>query len=100
MTKLAFGPLLAASLSFLAVTPVSAQDAHVQVRYGDLNLSSPDGAKTLALRVFEAACVRPDVFNLRNHAQWQECKENARNNAMEQLNTQNVPFNSAAFIDA
>jgi UrcA family protein len=100
MTKLALGAALAASLSFLAVSPASAQDVHVQVSYADLNLSSATGARTLAQRVFEAACVRPDVFNLRNQAKWQECKENARNSAMEQLNGQNVPFDSDAFIAA
>jgi UrcA family protein len=100
MTKLAIGAALAATLSFLAVSPAAAEGTNVQVGYGDLDLSSAAGAKTLARRVFAAACTRPDVLNLKNYADWQDCKENARNSAMEQLNSHNVPFDSAAFIAA
>lgn len=100
MTKLAFTAALAASLATLAVAPASANTFQVRVPYGDLNLSTAHGARTLAHRVFDAACPRPDTRDLRSFAEWKACKENARNDAMEQLNSDNVPFNSQAFIAA
>jgi len=100
MTKLALSSALAASLAIFAVAPASADDFQVRVPYGDLNLSTAHGARTLAHRVFDAACPRPDARDLHSFSKWQACKENARNDAMEQLNSSNVPFNSEAFIAA
>lgn len=100
MTKIALSAALAASLAVFAVSPASAKEFQVRVPYGDLDLSTAHGARTLAHRVFDAACPRPDTRDIHSFGEWQECKENARNDAMEQLNSNNVPFNSEAFIGA
>jgi len=97
MTKFAINAALAASLSLLAVAPAAAEEFTAQVAYGDLDLASPAGAKVLAQRV-EAACARPDIRDLSAVSAWQQCKDSARNSAMEQLNNKGVAFNSAAFI--
>ena len=97
MTKFAITAALAASLSFLAVAPASAEEFSVQVPYGDLDLASPTGAKVLAQRV-DAACQRPDIRELKAVASWQQCKDTARTTAMEQLNSKGVAFDSGAFI--
>ena len=100
MTKLALSAALAASLSLFATAPAAAEDFQVVDPYGDLNLSSANGATTLAHRVFDAACERPDIRDVHAVADWHECKENARNAAMDQLNSKNVPFDTQAFIGA
>jgi UrcA family protein len=97
MTKLPITAALAASLSLLAVAPAAAESVPVQVTYGDLDLATPAGAKMLAQRV-DAACERPDLRDLRAVSTWQECKDEARASAMEQLNSKGVSFDSAAFI--
>lgn len=99
MTKLALGAILAATVSVLAVAPASAEEFSAQVRFGDLNLASPAGAKTLAKRV-DAACARPDIRDLPAMSAWQQCKDSVRTSAMEQLNSKGVAFDSAAFISA
>jgi UrcA family protein len=99
MTKLALSAAVAASLSLLAAVPAAAEDFQVQVSYGDLDLSSAAGAKTLAQRV-QSACARPDIRDLQAVSSWLECKDNARNSTMEQLNSKNVAFDSAAFLGA
>lgn len=95
MTKFALNAALAASLSLIAAVPAAAQE--VTVAYGDLDLASPTGAKVLAQRV-EAACERPDIRELKAVAAWEQCKDAARNSAMEQLNSRGVAFDSTAFI--
>lgn len=95
MTKIALNAALAASLSLIAAVPAAAQE--VTVAYGDLDLASPTGAKVLAQRV-EAACERPDIRELKAVAAWEQCKDAARNSAMEQLNSRGVAFDSTAFI--
>jgi UrcA family protein len=97
MTKFALGAILAASASFLAVAPAAAEEFTAQVTYGDLDLASPAGAKTLAQRV-DAACARPDIRDLTAVSAWQACKASARDSAMEQLNSKGVAFDSAAFL--
>lgn len=99
MTKFAINAALAASLSLLAVAPAAAEEFTAQVTYGDIDLASPSGAKTLAQRV-DAVCTRPDIRNLQAVSSWQQCKDAARNSAMEQLNSKGVAFDSAAFIGA
>lgn len=99
MTKFALSALVAASVSLLAAAPAAAEDFVVQVPYSDLNLNTPAGAETLAQRV-SAVCERPDIRNLKAVAAWQSCKDNARNSAMEQLNSKGIAFDSAAFIGA
>jgi len=99
MTKFALGAIVAASVSLLAVAPAAAEEFSAQVRYGDLDLASPVGAKTLAERV-DAACERPDIRDLKAVSAWQQCKDAARTSAMEQLNSKGVAFDSAAFIAA
>ena len=97
MTKFAISAILAASLSLVATAPAAAEDFSTQVSYSDLDLASPAGAKVLAQRV-EAACVRPDIRDLGAVSSWQQCKDSARNGAMEQLNSKGVTFDSSAFI--
>ena len=97
MTKFAIHAVLGASLSLLAVAPASAEEFTTQVTYGDLDLASSAGAKVLAQRV-DAACDRPDIRDLSAVSAWQQCKDAARNSAMEQLNSKGVAFDSAAFI--
>ena len=99
MTKFALGAILAASASFLAVAPAAAEEFTVQVPYSDLKLDTAAGAQTLAQRV-ASACERPDIRNLRAMSAWQQCKDTARDSAMEQLNSKGVAFDSAAFIGA
>jgi len=97
MTKFAIHAVLGASLSLLAVAPAAAEEFTTQVTYGDLDLASSAGAKVLAQRV-DAACDRPDIRDLSDVSAWQQCKDAARNSAMEQLNSKGVAFDSAAFI--
>ena len=97
MTKFAINAALAASLSLLVVALAAAEEFTVQVPYSDLDLASPTGAKVLAQRV-EAACERPDIRDLGAVSSWQQCKDSARNGAMEQLNSKGVTFDSSAFI--
>jgi UrcA family protein len=97
MTKFAIHAVLGASLSLLAVAPAAAEEFTTQVTYGDLDLASSAGAKVLAQRV-DAACARPDIRDLSAVSAWQQCKDAARNSAMEQLNSKGVAFDSAAFI--
>ena len=99
MTKFALGAIVAASVSLLAVAPAAAEEFSAQVRYGDLYLASPAGARTLAERV-DATCARPDIRNLQAMSDWRECKDAVRNSAMEQLNSKGVAFDSAAFLGA
>jgi UrcA family protein len=97
MTKFAIHAVLGASLSLLAVAPAAAEEFTTQVTYGDLDLASSAGAKVFAQRV-DAACDRPDIRDLSAVSAWQQCKDAARNSAMEQLNSKGVAFDSAAFI--
>ncbi len=100
MTKFAINAALAAaSLSLLAAAPAAAERVPVQVTYGDLDLATPAGAKVLAQRV-EAACERPDLRDINAVSAWLECKDAVRNSAMEQLNSRNVEFDTAAFLGA
>jgi UrcA family protein len=89
---------MAASVSLLAVAPAAAEEFTVQIPYSDLKLDTASGAEALAQRV-ASVCERPDIRNLQAVAAWQNCKETARNSAMEQLNSKAVAFDSAAFID-
>ena len=97
MNKFAINAAIAASLTFAAVAPVAAESVAVQVPYGDLDLASPTGTKVLAHRV-DATCERPDIRELKSVSTWQQFKESARNDAMEQLNSKGVVFDSAIFI--
>jgi UrcA family protein len=100
MTKFAINAAIAASLTFAAVAPAApaaAATAAVQVRYADLDLASAAGTRTLAQRV-DATCERPDIRELKSVSTWEQCKDTARNSAMEQLNSKGVAFDSAVFI--
>lgn len=97
MTKFATSAALAAALSLFAVAPAAAESVPVQVTYSDLNLASPTGAKALAQRV-DSACERPDLRDISAVSAWTQCKDAARDSAMEQLNAKGIAFDSAAFI--
>jgi UrcA family protein len=97
MTKLVLSAAVAASVSLLAVAPAAAEEFQAQVAYGDLDLTSPSGAKALAQRV-DSVCAKPDIRDLQAYSAWQECKDTARNSAMEQLNGKGIAFDSSAFI--
>lgn len=96
MTKFALTTALAASLSIFAVAPAAAQS--VVVPYSDLNVATPAGAEVLAQRV-TSVCQKPDIRNLQAYSAWQQCKDAALTSAMEQLNSQGVAFDSAAFAN-
>ena len=77
--------------------PVVIEDAPVAVvTYGDLNLTTPEGAAALDARIGRAVdrvCERPDLRSLKAGAAWKACQAEARDNAMEQLSLGN-PFDS------
>ncbi|WP_231958758.1 UrcA family protein [Altererythrobacter sp. B11] len=92
--------LAAASLSILAIAPAQAEDGAYTVSYGDLDLSSPAGAHTLALRVdagVDRVCERPFIRDLKGMVNWQECRETARTSAIEQLQSQGVQQGTVRF---
>lgn len=97
MTRFALSAALAATASILAAVPAAAEEVRVQVPYADLDIASPAGAEVLAQRI-KSACERPDIRNLQAMTAWQQCKDSALTSAMEQLNSQGVPFDSAAFV--
>lgn len=87
MNTIALKALAAASLSLVAVAPAAAQDVHVTVHHGDLDIASPAGAATLAERLeigAKAACGRADPRDLKAGAALGECREAALQGAMKQ----------------
>src|SRR5687768_3517250 len=88
MNRFAIKALAAASLSLLAVAPAAAEEVRVTVRYGDLDIASPAGARILASRLqngAETACVRPEIRDLKSLAAWEACKDAAISAALAQL---------------
>src|SRR3954471_10409370 len=64
-------PLTLAAFLALGVTAAHAEDASTQVSYGDLDLSKPADAKTLAARLQDAAtsvCLKANPENLQSMA--------------------------------
>jgi UrcA family protein len=61
----------------------------VHVRYGDLNLSTPDGVRTLRRRIHWAAevvCGRDEVMlDFTTRAQFLQCVNTAANQALEKV---------------
>lgn len=93
MNRIAIIAAAALSASFIAAAPAAAEDFSVEVFYGDLNPTSPAGAKALAERVKKSvnlACERPDVRNLRAGADWQDCREGALIQVTKQLAQQGL----------
>jgi UrcA family protein len=72
----------------LSATVTENDAPKIVVRYGDLNLSTPDGAATLLRRIDAAARqVCPDAYarDLRVKALARECRRTATANAVEQV---------------
>ncbi|KRA82741.1 UrcA family protein [Altererythrobacter sp. Root672] len=87
MNTIALKALAAASLSLLAVAPAAAQEVHVTVHHGDLDIATPTGAAVLAERLeigAKAACGRVDPRDMKAGAALSECREAAMQNAVEQ----------------
>jgi UrcA family protein len=85
---IAIKALAAASLSLLAVAPAAAQEVQATVHFGDLDLASAAGAEVLNARLLgsiKTVCARPDIRDLKAVAAWEECKDVAMSNALEQL---------------
>jgi UrcA family protein len=94
--------LLATAAALGATSAASAKDpvvtegdkVSVTVSYADLNLATPEGMAALTRRIDRAAdrvCERANPLDLRSSEAWQECKNKARDEAMEQLSLAN-PF--------
>ena len=91
MKTIALKALAAATLSILAVAPAAAEEAHVTVSYGDLDIASPAGAEALSQRLqngIEAACGRADSRDLKVRAAQAACKDAAMTGAVAQLSQQ------------
>jgi UrcA family protein len=80
--------LAAASLSLAALAPAASEQPRVTISYGDLDIATQAGAEALNVRLLNgisAACVRPDVRDVRAGAAWEACKDAAMSRALEQL---------------
>jgi UrcA family protein len=86
--------LAALSVSGLAV-PAAAQTAavpaesfSVSVNVADIDVATPAGAAVLDRRIEAAAsdvCHKPDIRQLKQMAEWEECKASAKAGALEQI---------------
>jgi UrcA family protein len=84
--------LAALSVSGLTV-PAAAQTAavsaeSVSVNVADIDVATPAGAAVLDRRIEAAAsdvCHKPDIRQLKQMAEWEECKASAKAGALEQI---------------
>lgn len=103
MKKFATVAALAAALSIGSVSPAAAQDAQVTIYYGDLDIATPAGSQKLGERFeagLKAACIRPDIRDLKAMMAWEQCKDDAAAAAAEQLARQGVSADVARAIGA
>jgi UrcA family protein len=85
---------LRASIVALAVAPAASASAQetfaVTVNYRDLNLASPEGAKTLYQRITTAAkqgCgSQPEFRDMAYYGVWRACVKDAVDHAVRRLN--------------
>jgi len=85
---------LSASLVALAIAPAASASAQetfaVTVKYSDLNIASPEGAKTLYQRITKGAeqgCgEQPEFRDLAAHGVWRSCVKDAVDHAVQRLN--------------
>jgi UrcA family protein len=86
--------LLSAGLtSRLALATPATYETSTVVRYADLDLSQPEGAKALYRRIKIAArqaCGDPDIRDLRLYARYRECYEHAVASAVEKVKSWRV----------
>jgi UrcA family protein len=82
----------ATAVSLTAVAPALAQDvaqpAVIEIDYSDLDIRSANGSQTLAGRIqagVKLACDRPYIRDLKAMLSWQECRDSATSQAVEQL---------------
>jgi len=102
--SIVFAALIAAGLTYGADAGAADSVAvrHIPVRYGDLNLSTPQGAAMLRDRIEHAAaqaCGGSPIFatNYRmaprfERAAFEECRSNARNQAYAELRARLAPM--------
>jgi len=82
-----------------SATASVAADRHTvntTVRYGDLNLSNPEGAKTMLTRIRHAArqVCEPAPESALEYADWRSCVSKATDGAVSRLNE---PMVAAAY---
>jgi UrcA family protein len=102
MTKITFSIVLAAATlatgigSAVASTPADRNTVSTTVRFGDLNLANPDGAKALMGRIRRAAnqVCEPTPASPSEYADWRNCIADATKDAVTRLN---VPTVTAAY---
>jgi UrcA family protein len=88
--------LLAASFLTLSIAApgvaATTETPSIVVPYGDLDLTSPDGAAALDRRIEAAAekvCEKPRILDLKAMTSWEECKAATLEDAREQLSFTN-----------
>src|SRR4051812_40555840 len=94
--------VLAAALAGLTAFPVAAEEASLSVSYADLDLTKPAGTQVLEARVDKAldkVCANPDLRELKAAKEFEACKAEGRDAAMEQLSLRN-PFDGIALASA
>jgi UrcA family protein len=102
MTKTVLTTVIAAVLATSAGSALASHVADPQtvstvVRYGDLNLENPEGARTLLSRIRSAArtvCEPEPSSNLVEIDEWRGCLANATEGAVARVN---APMVTAAF---
>jgi len=70
----------------------------VKVQYGDLNLSSPQGQKTLSQRIHQAVdlvCFQPDPRALQQWSAYRRCMQDATYSAWSQIRWPEIPASVA-----
>lgn len=75
-----FSAAIAAGTLAFATAPAFAAERSVEVRYGDLDLTTDSGASALQQRVKRAVvrvCGRPDVRNLAEMQDMERCRKDA-----------------------
>jgi UrcA family protein len=88
MKTIAIKALAAASLSLVAVAPAAAREVQATVFFGDLDIASYEGARTLNVRLLgaiDSVCERPSVRDLKANVAFNECRDAAMSSALEQL---------------
>jgi len=88
MNKLAVASAFAVALSSIAAAPAVAQESRVVVSYGDLDLNTTAGVRTLSQRLdagVKAVCGRPDARDVKSGAAYAQCRDAAMLSVNEQL---------------
>ena len=81
---------LGATVAVTSNAPIISTQGHatVRVQYGDLNLASAQGQKTLSQRIHQAVdmvCFQPDQRALKLWSEYRQCMQDATNSAWAQV---------------